>query len=85
MCGCGYKPEITLHYLLYCILYCVLRIELVNDICGSSPTLKNLSHEKLLEIILFGSKDFSFNTNQKLIKSTIKFLKTSERFLGTLI
>ena len=49
-----------------------------------NPTLKNLSHEKLLNILLYGSENFSFNTNKKIIKSTIKFLKTSERFIGPL-
>ena len=48
-------------------------------------TLKNLSYDKLLKIILFRSKDFSFSTKQKMIKSTIKFLKTSEHFLSPLI
>ena len=82
MCSCGLEPETTLHYLLRCNLYSDLRTELLNDICALNPTLKNLSHEKLLNILLYGSENFSFNTNKKIIKSTIKFLKTSERFIG---
>ena len=34
--------------------------------------------------LLYGSEDFCFNTNKKMIKTTIKFLKTSERFIGPL-
>ena len=84
MCSCGLEPETTLHYLLRCNLYSDLRTELLNDICALNPTLKNLSHEKLLNILLYGLENFSFNTNKKTIKSTIKFLETSERFIGSL-
>ena len=84
MSSCGPKPDTTFHYLLRCNLYSDLRTELLNDICALNPTLKNLSHEKLLNILLYGLENFSFNTNKKTIKSTIKFLKTSERFIGSL-
>ena len=81
MGSCGLEPETTLHYLLCCSLYPELRTELLNDICALNPTLKNLSHEKLLNILLYGSEDFSFKTNKKITKSTIRFLKTSECFM----
>ena len=84
MCSCGLEPETTLYYLLRCNLYSDFRTELLNDICALNPTLKKLSHEKLLNILLCGSEDFSFKTNKKIIKSTIKFLKTSECFIGPL-
>ena len=84
MISCGLEPEAILHYLLRCNLYSDLRTELLNDICALNPTLKKLSHKELLNILLYGSEDFSFKTNMKKIKSTIKFLKTSERFIGPL-
>ena len=73
MCSCGLELATTLHYLLRCNLYSDLRTALLNDICALNSTLKNLSHEKLLNILLYGSEDLSFNTNNKIIKSTIKF------------
>ena len=63
MCSCGLEPETTLRYLLRCNLFSDLRIELLNDICALNPTLKKLSHEKLLNINLYGSEDFSFKTS----------------------
>ena len=65
-------------------LYSDLRTELLNDICALNPTLKKLSHEKLLNILLYGSENLSFNNNKKIIKCTIKFLKTSEHFISSL-
>ena len=84
MCSCGLEPETMLHYLLRWNLYSDLRTELLNDICALNPILEKLSHEKLLNIFLYSSEDVSFNTNKKIVKSTIKFLKTSERFIGPL-
>ena len=84
MSSCGLEPETTLHYLLLYNLYSDLRTELLNDICALNPTLKNLCHEKLLNILLYGLEDFNFKTYKKIIKFTIKFLKTSERFIGPL-
>ena len=40
----------------------------------------NYPDEKLLNILLYGSEFFSVKTNQSILKSTIKFLKGSERF-----
>ena len=84
MCSSGLEPETTPHYLLHCNLDSDLRTELLNDICVLNPTLKNLSHEKLLNILLYGLGDCSFSTNKKIIKSTIKFWKTCECFIGPL-
>ena len=53
MCSCGFETETTLHYLLRCNLYSDLRKELLNDVFALNPTLKNLSHEKLLNILLY--------------------------------
>ena len=61
-----------------------IRKKEICDICALNLTLKNLSHEKLLNILLYGSENFSFNINKKIVKSTIKFLKTSERFISPL-
>ena len=74
MCCCGLEPKTTQYYLLRCNLYSDLRAELLNDVCALSPSLKNLSHEKLLNILLYGSESFCFNKNKKIVKSAIKFL-----------
>ena len=85
MCSCGLEPETMLHYLLRWNLYSDLWTELLNDICALNPILEKLFHEKLLNIFLYSSEDVSFNTNKKIVTSTIKFLKTSERFIGPLL
>ena len=45
---------------------------------------KNYSIEKVLNILLYGSEDFSYSMDKEILKATIKYLKVSERFNGLL-
>ena len=57
-----------------------IRTELPDDIYTVASSLTNYPDENLLNILLYGSEYFSVKTNQSVLKSTIKFLKSSERF-----
>ena len=80
MCKCGVETETTLHLLLRCRLYSNIGTELLDDIYTVDSSLTNYPDEKLLNILLYGSEYFSVKTNQSNLKSTIKLLKSSERF-----
>ena len=84
MCTCGLEPETTFHYLLRCNHYSTQRLELLNNLCFLNPSLKNYSIEKVLNILLYGSEDFSYSMDKEILKATIKYLKVSERFNGLL-
>ena len=53
MCSCNKEPETTLPYLLRCDLYSSYRLELLNNICALSESLKNFLEERLLKILLY--------------------------------
>ena len=74
----GLKTGKTFYCLLRCNLYSDGTVELLHDICA----LK--THKRLLNILLHRLDDFRFSTNNKVIKSIIKFLETFERFIGRL-
>ena len=76
MYSCGLKTGTTFHCLLRCNLYPDVTVELLHDICA----LK--TQKKLLNILLHRLDDFRFSTNNKVIKSIIKFLETFERSIG---
>ena len=80
MCKCGLETETTHQFLLLSGLYSTIRTELLDDISTVDSSLTNYPDEKLLNILLYGSEYFSVKTNQSILKSTIKFLKSSERF-----
>ena len=75
MCSCGKEPETTLHYVLRCDVYSIYRLEVLNDICALNKSLKNLSEEKLLKILLYGAEDFTSQMNSELLNCTIKLIK----------
>ena len=80
MCKCGVETETTLHFLLRCRLYSNIRTELLDDLYTVDSSLTDCPDEPFLNIVLYGSEYFSVKTNQSILKSTIKFLKSSERF-----
>ena len=84
MYTCGLELGTTLHYLMRCYLYSTQRLELLNNVCIVNPSLKSYFNKKLLNILLYGSEDFSCNMNKEIMKATIKFLKICERFNGLL-
>ena len=63
-----------------CRLYSNIRTELLDDIYTVDSSLTNYPDEKLLNILVHGSEYSSVKTNQSILKFTIKFLKSSERF-----
>ena len=80
MCKWGLETETTFHFLLCCRLYSAIRAELMGDISAANSSLTNYPDEKLLNILLYGLEYFSVKTNRSILKSTIKFLKSFERF-----
>ena len=80
MCSCGFEPETTDHYLLRCKLYTDLRLDLLNDIYTINQSLKNFSEDQLVNVLLFGSENFTLDANANILRRTIEFLKATERF-----
>ena len=83
MCNCVSVTETTLHFLLQFQHYQTLRSELFNSIYNLEPNIRKLSNDKLLHLLSYGSKLYSFEINREIIKLTIKFLKLSKRFERT--
>ena len=85
MCSCGFEPETTDHYLLRCKLYTDLRLDLLNDIYTINQSLKNFSEDQLVNVLLFGSENFTLDANANILRRTIAFLKATERFNSLLL
>ena len=80
MCSCGCEPETTDHYFLRCKLYTDLRLDHLNDIYTINQSLKNFSEDQLVNVLLFGSENFTLDANANILRRTIEFLKATERF-----
>ena len=72
--------EVTLHYLLRCNFYSIYSA----DIRALNHSLNNIWEENLLKVLLYGAEEFSFRINSEILKCTIKFIKKTNHFSGTL-
>ena len=83
LCPGSLEVESTIHYFLHCQYY--------NDICKTLlerlPTLSvsNLSDEYLVNFLMYGNPSYSFQENKEIIEASINFIRSSERFAGSLM
>ena len=63
------------YYLFRCNLCSNQRLEPLNKVCILNLSLQNHPSEKLLTVLLYGTKDFYCNMNKEILKAAIDFLK----------
>ena len=80
MRSCGFEPETTDHYLLLCKLYNDLRLDPLNSIYNINQSLQSFSEEEIVNVLLFGSENFTLDINANILKRTIELLKGTDRF-----
>ena len=80
LCTCSLEAETTPHFFLHCHYYHAIRVTLFNELYEIDMNLPNLSEEKFLNIMLYGSSLFSDSQNQSILSSTIKYITNANRF-----
>ena len=81
LCSCSLESESVRHYLLHCLFYSVQRKTLLDSLLAIDESISNLSEENLVRLLLYGDSNlYSTATNSQIIKCTLCFIKTSERF-----
>ena len=76
-CNCGSATEAKLNFLLLYQQYQTIRLYTRYNF---DPLIRSSSNDKLLHLLLCGSKLHSFEINREIITLTIKILKSSELF-----
>lgn len=72
VCCCGFETETADHYLLRCKLNSDLKLDLFDDVFAMNQTLENCSDHQLVNVLLYGSENFTFSPNAKYLSRTIK-------------
>ena len=80
MCNCGAEIETTEHYLLHCRFFHAERLKLLQNLYKLGPSIRGFNNDNLLNLILFGSENFSSTINKNILLQTIYYLKSSGRF-----
>ena len=80
ICACSQGSETIKHFLLECSRFSTQRNVLMTSLSRISPNI-DLSDSLLLsDLLLFGSKVYSFYANTDILNATIAFIKSSKRF-----
>ena len=74
LCSCSLETENTLHYLLRCHHFSQNRIENFDILSDNIKT----------DVLLYGDPRLDGESNKIILKATISYLKTSERFTGSI-
>lgn len=80
LCSCSLEVESTNHYLLRCPFYAHFRKTLLDNIVDIVGSVSNFSDDKLVNLLLYGNDKYTAEANVSILKFTIIFLKSSERF-----
>ena len=80
LCSCNIETESTCHYLLHCPFFTNIRNSLLDNIINIIGPITNLTDDDLVQILLFGDPSNNIDTNASILKLTIAYLKSSERF-----
>ena len=82
MYSSSFEPEARNLYLLWSKLYFDLKLDLLNSMFAMNQTLKNSFDEQLVNVLLYGSGNFTFSTNAKCSRILLwtSFLNTKINF-----
>ena len=86
LCPCSLEVESTIHYLLHFQYYNDIRKTLLDTVKNiTSISVSNLSDEYLVNFLMYGYPNYSFQENKEIIEASINFIRSSERFPGSLM
>ena len=83
ICACNNGHETTNHFLLSCSKFSNARNSFINNISAISPDIPMLlqtDHDKLVNIILYGSPYLAPHDNKHILLYAISYIKQTERF-----
>ena len=83
LCSCSLEAEDTLHCLLHYQHFNQHRPDLMNSVKSVLDNIESLSGNTKKEILLYGDSRLD-NKNKFILEATLNYIKTSERFSGSL-
>ena len=79
------EVESTTHFFLHCHSYDTFRQTLLDTIVTIIQDISNLSDDLLVNLLMYGSPNCSFDENTKILSASSRFILDTNRFSGPLI
>ena len=80
LCNCSLEVEDNEHFFLRCLNFENARRSLFIDISSISSSFKNLPSHLKVELLLFGDSKLPAINNNLILKASIKYIMTTNRF-----
>ena len=74
------ETESVSHFFLRCPFYTNQRLNLIDELLLIVPNIQQFNENSVIELLLYGSKNFSKGINSKIINLSIRFIIGSKRF-----
>ena len=84
LCSCSLEIESPSHFFMHCHYFTNIRSSLLDDLKSIDVNISSFPDSEIVELLLYGSSEFDFNQNTKILSSPISFILKSERFYGSL-
>ena len=84
LCSCSLQTEDTIHYLLHCHHFSQHRIDLINSVKYIFEGFDSLSDISKKDLLLYGDPRFDINKSKFILQATLFYVKSTERFSGSL-
>ena len=84
LCSCSLEIEDTSHYLLHCHHFSHHRVALMNSVKSICDNFDSMSDNVKEDLLLYGDSRFDENKNKVILKATINYIKSTERFSASL-
>ena len=80
LCPCNIETESVSHFFLRCLLYTNERLSLIDELLLIVPRILDFNENHLIELLLYGKKDYSNEINTQIINLSIKYIIETKRF-----
>ena len=84
LCSRSLETDDTKHYLLHCHHFSQHQINLINKMKYIFEDFASLSDNAKKDLLLFGKPHFEINKNKFILQATLFYIKSTERFSGSL-
>ena len=85
LCSSSLKVDSTTHFFLHCLHFNQFRETLLNSVKKIVNDISFLTDDAFVNLLLHGSQTYNFEENRKIIKASIKYILSTERFSDPLM
>ena len=85
LCSCSLEVESTIHFFLHCHFFDKFRQILLETVGKIIKDISHLNDDLLVNQWMYGNPSYSFEENNEIINTSLKYVLDTDRFSGPLM